>query len=190
MKDYYATLQVHPDADVEVIVAAYKRLIRKHQPDTNPGAEAQARAAALNEAYEVLSHPARRAAYERERTRAREWGGVGWLRPEQTIKPEPVEPPAPSPSAPSRVIPLVALGIAVLAVSASVAAALGFWGAEVPEVEPFEPVPIRAPVVEEVAPVEPETEVAPAPAPRPVVKEEPKKKLRLYQPREAEPEAE
>ncbi|MCL0075456.1 DnaJ domain-containing protein [Dehalococcoidia bacterium] len=65
--DYYAVLQVHPQADREVIGAAYRRLAAKYHPDVNPSPDAADKMKQLNEAYEVLSDPARRAAYDRSR---------------------------------------------------------------------------------------------------------------------------
>jgi curved DNA-binding protein CbpA len=65
--DPYRTLQVVPDAEDEVIAAAYRRLARKYHPDVAPGAEAAARMAAINAAWEVVGDPARRAAFDRER---------------------------------------------------------------------------------------------------------------------------
>lgn len=63
--DYYATLQVHPEADREVVVAAYRRLAAKYHPDVSTSPDAAEKMKQLNEAYEVLSDPARRAAYDR-----------------------------------------------------------------------------------------------------------------------------
>ncbi|RME81086.1 MAG: J domain-containing protein [Caldilineae bacterium] len=65
-KDYYRILQVDPGAEPEVIQAAYRRLARKYHPDTGQG-DAR-RMQELNEAYAVLSDPARRRAYDRRRT--------------------------------------------------------------------------------------------------------------------------
>jgi hypothetical protein len=66
MTNYYKLLQVDPSADPEVIAAAYKRLALKNHPDTNGAtAEAKARMQAINQAYEVLSDPVRRADYDR-----------------------------------------------------------------------------------------------------------------------------
>lgn len=65
-KDYYAALGVGRDASPEEIKKAFRRLARESHPDANPGdpsAEARFREAA--EAYEVLSDPKRRAAYDR-----------------------------------------------------------------------------------------------------------------------------
>jgi curved DNA-binding protein CbpA len=65
--DPYKTLQVDPEAEDEVISAAYRRLARKYHPDVAPGAEAAARMAAINAAFDRIGEPARRAAYDRDR---------------------------------------------------------------------------------------------------------------------------
>ena len=65
--DYYAVLQVSPEADREVIGAAYRRLAAKYHPDVNASPDAADKMKLLNEAYEVLSDPARRASYDRSR---------------------------------------------------------------------------------------------------------------------------
>jgi curved DNA-binding protein CbpA len=65
--DYYAILQVHPEADREVIGAAYRRLAAKYHPDVSALPDTAEKMKLLNEAYEVLSDPARRAAYDRSR---------------------------------------------------------------------------------------------------------------------------
>ncbi len=67
-KDYYAILQVDPRAEPEVIEAAYRRLSRKYHPDVSEKADAGQRMRELNEAFEVLSDPARRRAYDRDRS--------------------------------------------------------------------------------------------------------------------------
>jgi curved DNA-binding protein CbpA len=68
--DPYKTLQVDPEAEDEVIEAAYKRLARKYHPDVSPSREAQDRMVLLNQAWEQLRDPTRRAAVDRARTRA------------------------------------------------------------------------------------------------------------------------
>jgi curved DNA-binding protein len=68
--DPYKTLQVDPEADPEVIQAAYRRLARKFHPDVARGPEAAARMTAINEAWQVLRDPASRAAHDRARARA------------------------------------------------------------------------------------------------------------------------
>ncbi len=65
-KDYYATLGVLPTAEDVVIRAAYKALAQRYHPDRNPSdkAEATRRMAEINEAYAILSDPARRREYD------------------------------------------------------------------------------------------------------------------------------
>ncbi len=67
-KDYYAILQVDPRAEPEVIEAAYRRLSLKYHPDVSEEADAGHRMRELNEAFEVLGDPARRRAYDRDRS--------------------------------------------------------------------------------------------------------------------------
>ena len=65
-------LNVAPDADPAVIEAAYKALIKKYHPDMLAGAPGGdlRRAADINEAFQVLRDPDRRARYDHdERTR-------------------------------------------------------------------------------------------------------------------------
>jgi curved DNA-binding protein CbpA len=62
---YYELLQVSPTADLEIITAAYRALIRRHHPDRNPSPTADATTKRLNEAWEVLSDPAKRDEYDR-----------------------------------------------------------------------------------------------------------------------------
>lgn len=66
--DYYEVLQVSPNADPEVIQAAYRRLMAKWHPDRQPGNSfATERTMLLNEAFEVLSDPIKRNDYNRRR---------------------------------------------------------------------------------------------------------------------------
>jgi curved DNA-binding protein CbpA len=64
-ESYYELLQVTPTADLEIITGAYRTLIRRHHPDRNPSPNADATTKLLNEAWEVLSDPTRRADYDR-----------------------------------------------------------------------------------------------------------------------------
>ncbi len=71
--DPYKTLQVDPEAEDEVIQAAYRRLALKYHPDHASGPEAARRMAAINAAWDLIGEPARRAAFDRRgatRTRA------------------------------------------------------------------------------------------------------------------------
>ena len=65
--DPYKVLQVDPEAEDEVIQAAYRRLARKYHPDLAPGPEAAARMAAINAAWDRLGDPVARATFDRER---------------------------------------------------------------------------------------------------------------------------
>jgi curved DNA-binding protein CbpA len=104
--DPYKTLQVDPEADPEVIQAAYRRLARKYHPDVMPGPEAAKRMVAINRAWALLEDPEARAAYDRERAdRARQekrhaTGGAG--RPEASAGPTSPPSGAPSRRAPPR----------------------------------------------------------------------------------------
>lgn len=65
--DYYETLGVSRTAKPSEITRAYRRLARDLHPDTNPDPAAEDRFKQLTAAYDVLSDPARRAAYDRAR---------------------------------------------------------------------------------------------------------------------------
>ncbi|MFH1437230.1 MAG: DnaJ domain-containing protein [Pseudomonadota bacterium] len=88
--DFYKVLQVDPDADAEVIEAAFRRLARKYHPDTNPRREAEEIMKQLTEAYEVLSDPRKRSEFDAIRRQAVRggpgpaWGGRPEAGPPQT----------------------------------------------------------------------------------------------------------
>lgn len=63
-KDYYAALGVAKTATADEIKKAFRKLARQHHPDISKAADATERMSALNEAHDVLSDPARRAAYD------------------------------------------------------------------------------------------------------------------------------
>jgi curved DNA-binding protein CbpA len=69
--DPYKVLQVDPEAEDEVIQAAYRRLARKYHPDLAETAEAAARMAGINAAWELLGDPDARRAYDRTHAAAR-----------------------------------------------------------------------------------------------------------------------
>jgi DnaJ-class molecular chaperone len=69
--DYYETLGVARDATPEAIKKAYRGLARKHHPDVNPGDKAsEKKFKEVQQAYDVLSDPEKRAMYDRYGTAA------------------------------------------------------------------------------------------------------------------------
>ncbi|MGQ9840635.1 MAG: molecular chaperone DnaJ [Anaerolineae bacterium] len=64
-RDYYEVLGVPRDADENAIKSAYRKLARQYHPDVNKSEDAEERFKEINEAYEVLSDPDKRAAYDR-----------------------------------------------------------------------------------------------------------------------------
>ena len=64
-RDYYEVLGVDKKADDATIKKAYRALAKKNHPDVNPGdKEAEERFKEINEAYQVLSNPQKRAQYD------------------------------------------------------------------------------------------------------------------------------
>ncbi len=63
-KTYYEVLGVGQDATAREIKLAFRNLARRYHPDRNPLAQASDRFKEISEAYEVLSDPARRVAYD------------------------------------------------------------------------------------------------------------------------------
>jgi hypothetical protein len=82
-RDYYRVLQVDPSAHPEIVRAAYRTLLRvlgKHPDLGGRDGEAQT----IIEAYETLSKPERRRAYDT------------WLRAHSAVSPPPSSPPPPA----------------------------------------------------------------------------------------------
>ncbi len=120
--DPYKTLQVDSEAEFEVIEAAYRRLARKYHPDVSPDPESQERMVRINQAWELLRDPVKRAAVDRARTRnagsaarvaaadARAQATAGHpvtppgttYNPDNRYRPDAAPRPAPAPAAPAQ----------------------------------------------------------------------------------------
>ncbi len=76
--DYYELLGVSRTATEVELKSAFRKMAVKHHPDKNPGDKtAEAKFKELNEAYQALSDPQKRAAYDRFGHAAFENGGMG-----------------------------------------------------------------------------------------------------------------
>ncbi|MEO7939365.1 MAG: DnaJ domain-containing protein [Burkholderiaceae bacterium] len=69
MKDHYAALGVSSAASLAEIKKAFRQQAALHHPDRSAAAGAAARFRSVQEAYEVLSDPTRRTAYDNNRKR-------------------------------------------------------------------------------------------------------------------------
>ena len=63
-KDYYEVLGVTRAADAETVKRAYRKLARKYHPDVSKEKNAENKFKEVQEAYEVLRDPEKRAAYD------------------------------------------------------------------------------------------------------------------------------
>ncbi len=64
-RDYYEIFSVDRNASAEDVKRAYRKLVKQYHPDIYKGSDADERIKEINEAYEVLSSPDKRAAYDR-----------------------------------------------------------------------------------------------------------------------------
>jgi hypothetical protein len=96
MRDYYRILGIRPDATQDEIKEAWIFSVKAFHPDKFAGSSprqnttAEQRTKAINEAYELLSDPIRRAGYDREYARE--------PRTNSAAQPPPQPPPPPPPS--------------------------------------------------------------------------------------------
>jgi molecular chaperone DnaJ len=74
--DPYAALGIPAGASRDDAARAHRRLAKQFHPDVNPGPAAAERMRRINEAWRILSNPARRSRYDAERTPS--WPGPGY----------------------------------------------------------------------------------------------------------------
>jgi curved DNA-binding protein len=87
-KDYYEILGVERGASASDIKRAYRKLALKYHPDKNPGDKhSEDKFKEINEAYEVLSNPTKRARYDQVADSYQSWqrrggqpGNFDWAR--------------------------------------------------------------------------------------------------------------
>ena len=64
-RDYYEVLGVGKSASAEEIKSSYRKKARQHHPDVDKSADAEKKFKEINEAYQVLSDPQKKEAYDR-----------------------------------------------------------------------------------------------------------------------------
>ena len=76
--DYYELLEIERTADDKMIKSSFRKLAMQCHPDRNPGCkDSEAKFKAINEAYDCLKDPQKRAAYDRFGHAAFQNGGPG-----------------------------------------------------------------------------------------------------------------
>jgi len=78
--DPYAILGVARDASPAQIQGAYRRLAKRYHPDLQGASTTTDRMQRINQAWAILSNPARRARHESDRSRSATWRSDAWSR--------------------------------------------------------------------------------------------------------------
>lgn len=79
--DPYATLGIPVGASRDEAARAHRRLAKEFHPDLNPGPAAADRMRRINEAWRILSNPARRSRYDAGRATTAWSGPATWSAP-------------------------------------------------------------------------------------------------------------
>ncbi len=119
-KTYYQILMVDQAADADIMAVVHRRLAQRYHPDIDPSDDARQRMTEINQAWQVLRDPEKRAKYDRELVNRRDRRTS-----DRYIKRTPVGPPAESGSH-------VPPGGRPAAESAAVVARLAMIGADGP----------------------------------------------------------
>jgi molecular chaperone DnaJ len=77
-RDYYEVLGISRNASDDEVKRAFRRLAKQYHPDANKEEGAESRFIEVNEAYEVLSDPQKRAAYDRYGHAGLNGAGIGF----------------------------------------------------------------------------------------------------------------
>jgi curved DNA-binding protein CbpA len=85
--DPYTVLGVPRDATPLQVARAHRRLAKRHHPDIHATPEAAARMRRINEAWQLLSNPVRRADYDRAHPAAGTDARSHWAASRQTVRP-------------------------------------------------------------------------------------------------------
>jgi hypothetical protein len=87
--DPYAVLGVAQDVTPLQLARVHRRLAKRHHPDLHPDPEGAERMRRINEAWQILSNPRRRADYDRAHPTAAAPAGGHWGASRHSVRPAP-----------------------------------------------------------------------------------------------------